>query len=512
MSNLISFGHIVPELLLGGIAVVLFLFSAFARGKAFWQSVLFPTLAGSGLLIALGLVLYFGLGDGGSGTDCTYGGCKLFFGLLATDPMAMFFRILVIAATFICVIISIGSPALPEDRKGEYHGLLMVMAMGMCFLAASNNLMMIYVAMETVSLCSYLLTGWDSRSQRSREAGMKYVLYGGVASGVMLFGMSLFYGLFGDLSLQGLHLALSGNGVLDSVGGQWAALISIVFILGGLGYKVAAVPFHMWCPDAYQGAPTPFTALLSVGPKAAGMALLLRFFYGMFLVPGSMDNVIGASSQIPWVLIIGIISAITMTIGNLTAIVQNNLKRLLAYSSIAHAGYVLMAVAAGGRDGFEAVTIYMAIYLIMNMGAFAVVAAVSRSTGSDDLRVFRGLSNRAPLLALAMAVFMISLTGLPPTAGFIGKLYLFAALIHRGDFWFIALAVVGIANSAVSLYYYARVLKTMYFEKAEEGMPPVKLGNAPTAVAIALAIPTLLLGIFWQPLAIVARWSATMFH
>ncbi len=511
MSNLSSLGFIVPELVLGGTAVLLFLLSAAAGRRASWQKLVFPALALSGLVVALVILLLFPE-SGVSGAECSPGGCRLFFGLLASDPLSVFFRLLCIAATIVCVFMSLGSPSLPAENRGEYHGLLLVLAMGMCLLAASNHLLMIYVGLETVSLCSYLLTGWDQRKARSYEAGLKYVLFGGVASGVMLFGMSMLYGLFGDLSLQGLQQALSSTVVLENPAGQWAALVAVVFVLAGLGYKVAAVPFHMWCPDVYEGAPTPFTALLSVGPKAAGFALMLRFFYGIFLAPGDSGNFIAAASVIPWVMIIGIISAITMTIGNFAAIVQNNLKRLLAYSSIAHAGYVLMGVTAGGQDGFEAVSIYMTVYLLMNMGAFAVVSAIDRSANSEEIRVYRGLGRRAPLLGIVLGLFLLSLAGLPPTAGFVGKLYLFSALIHRGGYWFDALAVVGIINSVISLYYYARVLKAMYFERDPGDLPAVNQKSSAAAVATVLAVPTLALGVFWQPLALMARWSASLFH
>ncbi|HUU01385.1 MAG TPA: NADH-quinone oxidoreductase subunit N [Myxococcota bacterium] len=511
MANFTSLGFIVPELVLGGTAVLLFLLSAAARRPANWHKVAFPALALFGLACALAILLV-APDASGAGANCSHGGCKLFFGLLASDPLSVFFRLLCITATIVCVFLSLGSPSLPKENSGEYHGLLLVLAMGMCLLSASNHLLMIYVGLETVSLCSYLLTGWDLRKARSREASLKYVLYGGVASGVMLFGMTLLYGLFGDLSLQGLHSAISSTVVLGSAAGQWATLVGIVFVLAGLGYKVAAAPFHMWCPDVYEGAPTPFTALLSVGPKAAGFALMLRFFYGIFLLPGSSDNLIPAADVVPWVMVIGIMSAVTMTIGNFAAIVQNNLKRLLAYSSIAHAGYVLMGVTAGGRDGFEAVSIYMAVYLLMNMGAFAVVSAIDRSSGSEEMHVYRGLGRRAPLLGIVMGLFLLSLAGLPPTAGFVGKLYLFAALIHRGGYWFDALAVIGVINSVISLYYYARVLKAMYFERDSGDLPAVNQKSSAAAVATVLAVPTLALGIFWQPLAQVARWSASFFH
>jgi NADH-quinone oxidoreductase subunit N len=370
---------------------------------------------------------------------------------------------------------------------------------------------MIYVSLETVSLCSYLLTGWDSSRQRSREAGLKYVLFGGAASGIMLFGMSLLFGLLGSLSLQDLNAALAGSH-FDKI--HYAALlVSLAFILGGLGYKIAAAPFHMWCPDAYEGSPTPFTALLSTAPKAAGFAVLFRFFYGLFLTPGKMDVTLGVSDAIPWVLLLGIISALSMTIGNFSAMVQNNVKRLLAYSSIAHAGYILIAVVAGGQKGFEAVAVYMTVYLIMNIGAFAIVSAVSRTTGSEDISAFKDLGRRKPLLGILMVIFLVSLTGLPPTAGFVGKLYIFMALVQKWDYWFMILAVIAVFNSVISLYYYARIMKAMYFDKPEKEITYVDANTAPaTAVAVVMGALTLLLGLFWQPLAQAATWSASIFH
>jgi NADH-quinone oxidoreductase subunit N len=497
-----SFGFIAPELILGGGAVLLFLLAAAVRRRAAWHA-LFPWLGGLAV-VAAGSMLYWANSEGG----CE--GSPIFDGLLACDPLATFFRSLVLVAVLASVVLSVGSPSLPANRKGEYYGLLLVMAMGMSFLAAANNLLMIFVAMETVSLCSYLLVGWDSSRYRSSEAGLKYVLFGGVASGVMLFGMSLLYGLYGDLSLQGLHEAIRTSDVLTEGAGRWAAWVALAFILTGFGFKIAAVPFHQWCPDAYEGAPTPFTALLSVGPKAAGFAILLRFIWGLFAQPGSMENVLQV--HIPWPLMIGLLSALTMTLGNLVAIVQDNLKRLLAYSSIAHAGYMLMGVVAGGIDGFESVAMYMAIYVMMNMGAFAVVSAVDRATGSERIQDYRGLGKRAPWLAITMVIFLVSLTGLPPTAGFIGKLYLFAALVGKGGTWYWALAMVGIANSVVSLFYYARVMRAMYLDKAPEGAGPVRGFNSAGLLATVMAVPVLVLGVFWQPLAVMASWSARFFH
>ena len=497
-----SFGYIVPELVLGGGAVLLFLLAAMARRKGSWQG-LAPWLGGLSVLGAAGL-LFYGSSDGG----CT--GAAIFDGLVACDPMGTFFRALVLVAVLCGVVLSTGSPSVPSDRRAEYYGLLLVMATGMCLLTSANNLLMVFVAMETVSLCSYLLVGFDSNRYRSSEAGLKYMLYGGVASGIMLFGMSLVYGLYGSLNLQELHQAIYASDVLSNPAGRWAAWIGLSFVLTGFGFKIAAVPFHQWCPDAYEGAPTPFTALLSVGPKVAGFALILRFVWGLFAEPGSLEP--ASSVTIPWPILIGLLSALTMTLGNLVAVVQDNLKRLLAYSSIAHAGYLLMGVVAGGVDGFESVSIYLTVYVIMNMGAFAVVSAVDRSTGSEDISAYKGLGRRAPILAITMVIFLISLTGLPPTAGFIGKLYLFTALLAKGGTWYMVLAMVAIANSVVSLFYYARVIRAMYLDKAPEDAKPVQALNSAGFLATVLAVPTLLLGIFWQPLAVMASWSARFFH
>jgi NADH-quinone oxidoreductase subunit N len=328
----------------------------------------------------------------------------------------------------------------------------------------------------------------------------------------MQFGLSLLYGLFGNLNLQSLKIAILGSPMLDGEAGRWAALLAVIFVLTGIGFKIAAVPFHHWCPDAYEGAPTPFTALLSVAPKIAGFALLLRLFYGMFLFPRSYDHFLPESGQIPWVLVLMVLSALTMTLGNLAAILQNNLKRLLAYSSIAHAGYLLMGVVAGGTEGFSSVTLYAGVYVLMNLGAFSVVVAVEGATGSEDLKDWKGLGRKAPLLALCMAVFLFSLVGLPPTAGFVGKLYLFAALLKHGGDWFVVLAVVGIVNSVVSLYYYARVLKAMYLEAPGQVESGAAGRSLAAGVAFALAVPVLILGVFWQPLALVAEWSARFLH
>jgi NADH-quinone oxidoreductase subunit N len=269
----------------------------------------------------------------------------------------------------------------------------------------------------------------------------------------------------------------------------------VVLILAGFGYKVAAVPFHMWCPDVYEGAPTPVTALLSVGPKAAGFALLLRFFAaGGGAVPDE-SQLLGA----PWALLIGVMAAASMTLGNLAAILQQNVKRLLAYSSIAPAGYLLMALCVFSRESQQAVLLYLVAYLFMNLGAFIVVIGFSEAGIGESIESYRGLGSRAPMLAALMAIFLFSLTGIPPMAGFIGKFYLFAAVLQKGGAFYVILAVIGIINSAISLYYYARILKEMYFQSSEE-KSPLLVPGVHRAVALVLAVPTVLIGIYWAPL------------
>ncbi|RME27976.1 MAG: NADH-quinone oxidoreductase subunit N [Deltaproteobacteria bacterium] len=499
--------QVLPELVLAGTALVVFVLAASARLVSKPATRVFWAVSLVGLVAALGLLVWNPYCSLQAGK-----GCPAFLGMLALDPLAAFFRGLAIVATIIGVVISQRSRALPRAQQGEYHGLLLVLAFGLCLLASANHLLMIYLAMEAVSLCSYLLTGWDRERLRSREAAVKYVLYGGVASALMLFGMSLLFGLTGGLELQQIHRALAGGTTWDNPAATWTLMVALVMVLCGLGYKIAAVPFHMWSPDAYEGAPTPFTALLSVAPKAAGFAVLMRFFWGLFLVPGSLEGTINLAGQVPWLLLLGIISAVTMTLGNLIAIVQDNLKRMLAYSSIAHAGYMLMGVVAGSEYGFQAVSLYLAVYLIMNMGAFAVVAAVENSTGSEQINTYRGLGSRAPMLAAVMAVFLVSLTGLPPTAGFIGKYFLFVALLRHGGGWYVVLAVIGVLNSVVSLYYYARVLRAMYLEKPVQDGERVSQTSPAAVVAALLSIPVVLCGIFWQPLERLASWSAVLFH
>jgi len=443
---------------------------------------------------------------------------SLFNGMIATDLFAIFFKWIFLAAAALTVLIVAQGEDFPDAQVGEFYALILSVVVGLFLMASATNLLTIYLSIELVSMVSYVLAGLRKHDRKAAEASLKYVIYGAVASGVMLFGMSYLYGLLGsaDVLTFGPRLAelkeMSGPGAAAS---KLALVAAIVFVSSGIGYKIASVPWHMWCPDVYEGAPTPFTAFLSVGPKAAGFAVALRFFYGAFAGPMGVDGLADALGGLPWPAVIGVLSAVTMTLGNMTALVQTNLKRLLAYSSIAHAGYTLMGLAALSSVGMQGVLIYMLIYLVMNLGAFLVVIVVAEATGSESILDYRGLARRQPLLAIAFGIFLFSLTGLPPFAGFAGKWYLFYAVIARasgpGGFWYGVLALVGAINTAVSLYYYARILKAMFLEAPYQESPvSSKIGYQVMLSAFSAAI--LLFGVWWSPMVSWSQRSLQMFR
>jgi NADH-quinone oxidoreductase subunit N len=317
----------------------------------------------------------------------------------------------------------------------------------------------------------------------------------------MIYGMSLLYGLTGFTNFSDIAKILQSGGDTSPL-----LFVSTLMILVGFGYKIAMVPFHMWCPDVYEGAPTPVTAFLSVAPKAAGFSILIRFFFSLF-VTSSGGNFLLTRSDVPWTIVLGLLSALTMTVGNLGALKQTNIKRLLAYSSIAHCGYLLMGVVVLSNAGLSAILLYFVIYLFMNMGAFLVIIAYRDVLHSEDIKDYKGLGWRSPFLAVVLSVFLFSLTGLPPLAGFIGKLYLFAAVVEVKFYW---LAVIGALNGALSLYYYARVIKVMFLEgRPEVGSQPQPLPVPVyyTYLAALLVIPIFILGVYWIPLSNIADKS-----
>jgi NADH-quinone oxidoreductase subunit N len=433
----------------------------------------------------------------------------LFGGLLARDAFGDFFKLLAPLAVALVALLSLRArDALdfprPDREAPEYFALLLTAVLGTQLMATATDLLMAYLALELTSLMSYVLAGYTRGSRRSAEAALKYVVYGGVASGAMLYGLSLLYGLAGSTDLGRVRAAL------DSAPAP-VALAAVALCLAGLGYKVAVVPFHMWCPDVYEGAPTPVAAFLSVAPKAGGFALLVRFF-------GDGRH---AAGPVPWAMLALVLAVATMTLGNLAALGQRSVKRLLAYSSIAHAGYLLLGIAAGAPAGHQALLFYLGAYLFMNLAAFGVVIAVSDTAASPEAREglesidsWAGLSRRSPLLAFVMAVVLFGLAGLPPTAGFVGKYYLFSALVVAGrqsglGMYYVA-AILAVLNSVLSLAYYLRVVRAMYIEPAAPS-PRRPLASPLPLVLGGLLVATVLLGIYWAPLdqltaASLSRW------
>jgi NADH-quinone oxidoreductase subunit N len=287
-------------------------------------------------------------------------------------------------------------------------------------------------------------------------------------------------------------------------------MLAVIFVLCGIGYKIAAVPWHMWCPDVYEGAPTPFTAFLSVGPKAAGFALAVRVFYSALASGGGSEGFARGLADVPWPAVVAALAAVTMTLGNFTALHQTNLKRLLAYSSISHAGFALMGLSAASRLGVQSVMIYMLVYLVMNLGAFLAIIAIGQATGSETIDDCRGLARRHPLLAVTFAVFLFSLAGLPPLAGFTGKWYLFVAVLDhyggQGGAWYVVLAVIGALNTAVALYYYVRIIRAMFIE-APSGELLVRPKASYQVMLGAFSAALLLFGIWWNPIVDWTTWS-----
>lgn len=431
----------------------------------------------------------------------------MFNGMIASDRFATFWKWLFLGAAGLTVLIAARSHELTSPRIGVFYALLFAVVLGMFLMASSLDLLMLYLAVEVVSLPSYALAGYKPGDRRAAEASLKYVIYGGVASGIMLFGLSYIYGLTGSTNLNALGVRLESLAAPASAGGQAglrvALMIAVIFVLSGIGYKIAAVPWHMWCPDVYEGAPTPFTAFLSVGPKAAGLALAVRVFYSALASAGGSEGFARGLVDVPWPAVVGVLSAVTMTLGNLTALHQTNLKRLLAYSSISHAGFALMGLAAASRLGVQSVMVYMLVYLVMNLGAFLAVIAIAQATGSETIADCKGLAHRHPLLAVTFAVFLFSLAGIPPLAGFVGKWYLFVAVLDHyaadGGAWYVALAVIAALNTAVALYYYVRIIRAMFIE-APTGELVVRPKVSYQVMLGAFSAALVLFGVWWNPI------------
>ena len=409
-------------------------------------------------------------------------------GLIAVDRFALFFKVVFLIAAALTILMSMRYLDVEGASPGEFYFLILCATLGMMIMAGGIDLITIFIGLETMAVSFYILVGFIKPNQRSNEAAVKYFLLGAFSLGILLYGMSLMYGLSGTTNLR-VMASLFASQERDP-----RLVLAVILVVAGVGFKIAAVPFHMWAPDVYEGAPTPVTAFLSVGSKAASFAMLLRIF---------LEGL--PSMAADWKLLFAVLSILTMTVGNVAAVTQSNIKRMLAYSSIAHAGYVLIGVVAGTSRGVTATLIYLLIYTFMQLGAFTVVVMLRRAdVVGDELKDFSGLHFRNPFAAFAMLLFMLSLGGIPPTAGFMGKLWLFSAAIDAHWNW---LAVIGVLNSAISLYYYVRVVVFMYLKKETMGSEPVL--TAPLTIGLVAAVAmTLVLGVYPRLLFELADLSA----
>jgi len=423
-----------------------------------------------------------------------------FGGIFAVDGLALFFKIIALVSTAIVALMSVDFFQKTPFHRSEYCALLIFSALAISTVAASSDFIMIYLALEFLSIVSYVLAGYLKRDTGSSEGSLKYFLYGSVAAGIMVYGMSMIYGLTGTTNLTSIgDKLLPLEGQRSSYYGL--LLLSTVMILVGLGFKIAMVPFHQWAPDTYEGAPTPITAYLSVGSKAAGFAVLVRLF--ATCIPPTHVN---------WLPIIIVLSALTMTVGNLIAIVQVNIKRMLAYSSIAQAGYILIGVAAMAyKTSYEyampAVLLYIFIYLFMNLGAFAVVSMLSVRLQSNDIEDYAGLIRRAPVASVALTIFLLSLAGIPPTAGLLAKWYLFMAALKSESTALLWLTIVAIANTVVSVYYYMNVARMMFFVKPKD-TGVLQMSHPLNMALILTLVMTLGILIYPPPFLALAHTSA----
>ena len=427
-------------------------------------------------------------------------GREVLNGMLVVDPLTQLVKQALLVLTVFTAVVSLDSSF--KDHVGEYFALLLLATVGMMFLVSSENLLMIFISLELTSLSLYILTAFNKQNPGSAEAALKYFLFGGMAAAFTLFGLSLLYGLSGSIELRPIAAALKGKG-LDPL-----LAAAIVMTVIGLGFKIAAVPFHLWAPDAYQGAPTPSAALIASGSKVASFFILAKVM--MIGFAGAEGSGAWRAYESGWVPLLALIAALSMLLGNLAAIAQSNVKRLLAYSAIAHGGYALLAVLTDNLQGVAALIYYVVTYALTVLGAFGVVSVVEEKAGEARFSDFAGLSRRAPLLSFCMMIFMLSLAGIPPLAGFFGKFYVFTAAVNAqaknlGLLW---LVVFAIAMSAVSLYYYLQVLKQIYVAESSTVSPVIKT-SAPLLAGIVL-VATGVLALGCAPNLLVGELSAAI--
>jgi NADH-quinone oxidoreductase subunit N len=466
---MLNFELLAPELTLAVTAVVVILLDLFVK-----QKLVLAAVSIAGLLVAAGMTLGM--------WSSSLSPALIFFNTLAVDSFALFFKLLFLVIAALVILASADYVAKFRRFQGEYYALVLLSALGMMLMAATTELISIYLALELTSISLYVLVGF-LKDPKSTEASLKYLLLGAVASAVLLFGMALVFGFTGQTQLGDIAAAIQGMslaGVLSSPG----LIAGMVLMVAGFGFKIAAVPFHMWVPDVYEGAPTPITAYLSVASKAAGFAVILRVFYSAFGMPDWLS--------LDWGMLFAILAAVGMTVGNIIALSQTNIKRMLGYSSIAQAGYLMVGLAtvgfasAGDIAGRSGLLFFLASYTLTNLGAFIAIIAISNKLNSDLIADYSGMIKRAPVLALALTLCLISLIGMPPAAGFMAKFYIFSGAVQNGLLWLVIIAVI---NSVISAYYYLRVVKVMWTGK------PASRSKVPSSMALRVALAVSCLGV-----------------
>lgn len=477
---------LIPALMLAlfGCAVLLFDFLVFPEARQRKWLILFVALgigfAGLGLVRQQVFLAQQDLNE-----------FTAFNGALTIDGFSIFFNWIFLAASLIVALVSYKYLEIEGEHHGEYYGLILLANCGMYFLAAGADLVTLFVGLELMALCFYIMVGFLRSDKRSNEAAVKYLLLGAFSSGFLVYGFSVMYGLAGSTRLADVTAAIASRSAWDPL-----VFLALATTSVGLLFKISAVPFHMWAPDAYEGAPTTVTAYLSVGSKAASFAFLLRVFLGPLV-----------SAREVWEPLLSAVAIATLTVGNLAAVSQTNIKRLLAYSSISHAGYILLGLIAGNATGIKGVAVYVLVYTFMNLGAFLVVVALRRSRIlGEDLEDLGGLMRNSPVHALLMLIFLLSLAGIPPTAGFLGKYYIFWALIQTQHYF---LAVIGAAYVAVAIYYYFRVVRSMFISEMPYREPVASSFGLRLALGVT-GVLTLAIGVYPEPWLALAQTSVLL--
>lgn len=458
---------ILPEILILVVALFVFLLDLFLAEENKY-------LLGWVTALGLGFIILISLFIGQPRQDAQ----MVWGNMLRFDWMGFVFKLLFIFAAAVTALLTLNLEKL--GARGEFYLLMLASTLGMCLMASAADLILLYLAIETTSIPLYVLAGFLKTDEKSTEAGFKYLLFGAMTSAIMLYGFSLLFGFSGTTSIYEIAKRFAAGHLSNPL-----VLGMLLIILIGFSFKISAVPLHFWAPDVYEGAPTPVAGFLSTASKAAGFAVLLRVLLAAF-----------QDYSHTWFVIIAVMATITMTLGNLLALAQKNIKRLLAYSSIAHAGYVLIGVASVSALGATSAVFYLMVYILTNLLAFGVVTAFGKATGSDEIAAYAGLSRRSPSLALIFLVAFLSLAGMPPFGGFVVKFSVFAAAVQANMVW---LAVVGVLNSIIGLYYYLTVLKVIYLYRSEDEGKPVSINRVDLLVFSGLSISIILLGTIIAP-------------